>query len=358
MFSNTNQFYVSCFSDQSNEVYPMNTSSQFVCQFEREIELENAQNWEVALSNIFIPPIKRVESQKETDEIKFNTVDGSKTLNSLDSFLEYCITSATNVETYHKNYFAKYLNRATFYDFSTLNKDFKDDYVTTVNAEKTLNFKITLNEFMEDGIYAGFAIKKEGLQSFASITLTELDVYIPISAAAATTSYRMHQIIQLIMRHFDHKFKDLKFEHDYTTAHANNFDSISENKSIFKAFMSDKEYRKNVLFNLISSIARKFQASKKTPGQISHESAPSLLTIYTDVIQERYFGQDLCRVIYFTSASSATFEFKSIVPEQFFPVSNHKFQAFAFKITDENGEDCQFEKGYPPLCLTLNFRRK
>jgi len=54
--ASSNQFYVTLFSNSSNEIYMDNTIAAFMIKLAQPIELNDAENWEVCICEVTFPP--------------------------------------------------------------------------------------------------------------------------------------------------------------------------------------------------------------------------------------------------------------------------------------------------------------
>jgi len=54
--ASSNQFYVTLFSNSSNEIYKDNTLAAFTIKLAQPIELNYAENWEVGICEVSCPP--------------------------------------------------------------------------------------------------------------------------------------------------------------------------------------------------------------------------------------------------------------------------------------------------------------
>ena len=53
----SNQFYVTLFSNSSNDIYKDNTLAAFTIKLAQPIELNYAENWEVGICEVSCPPL-------------------------------------------------------------------------------------------------------------------------------------------------------------------------------------------------------------------------------------------------------------------------------------------------------------
>jgi hypothetical protein len=185
------QFNATFFSNDSFDLFPKNTQSEFTVSLEKELTLEG--DWEVGISELCLNPSGNSEFIKidSRDVVSFAPkLQNPKLFSNLDEFVNYVLNLSVDPFLYTKNYFYAYTNEDILFDELSLKKYFPGDFLSALplqgigyNFQVSELFKIdeTLNNFVPKHYFN----QPEKSKKFASVPM----IFYP------TLHYTMKQVL-------------------------------------------------------------------------------------------------------------------------------------------------------------------
>lgn len=314
-------FYVTLFSNSSQDLYPNNVMSRFTCKLPRPIKLEG--NYRVGLIEIQYPAFQGIvtggndRSDESEDQIIFPSPAKSEKdkILTLKGFANEIIVQAKQPNIYmYDRYFT---------DFTNYNK---------------------LNNF--DKNYSKYKAKSTANEKKNDIYKVAPSV---VQYRASTKEKNIHIVCKKRYKLKELMYEYLKYHYDQYKEYTN-----AELQTQYNILGYD-DY---VVGALLSKNAQDLHYEIKNIMLQTLHDAGFYIAVHTDIIEPRIVGNSISRVLYFGSKKT-NYDLDEIFIQnvQYVPVTKNYIEEISFIITNENGERILFESGYKPISLTLKFKK-
>lgn len=314
-------FYVTLFSNSSQDLYPNNVMSRFTCKLPRPIKLEG--NYRVGLIEIQYPAFQGIvtggndRSDESEDQIIFPSPTKSEKdkILTLKGFANEIIVQAKQPNIYmYDRYFT---------DFTNYNK---------------------LNNF--DKNYSKYKAKSTANEKKNDIYKVAPSV---VQYRASTKEKNIHIVCKKRYKLKELMYEYLKYHYDQYKEYTN-----AELQTQYNILGYD-DY---VVGALLSKNAQDLHYEIKNIMLQTLHDAGFYIAVHTDIIEPRIVGNSISRVLYFGSKKT-NYDLDEIFIQnvQYVPVTKNYIEEISFIITNENGERILFESGYKPISLTLKFKK-
>lgn len=317
-----NEFFVTVFSNSSQDYYPDNTISKFTTRLPRPIKLDG--NYKVGLIEIQYPPIVGVINTEGDDQEDCITIpvtrNNENTKVSIENFINILVMGSKRCELYTNDRY----------------------YEEFMDVKKLDNFEKNFQEY-RDFVGKPGQINNEGIKGLYEIVPTvkqfrsEDFKTIPLNPIG---SYKMKHMIYKFLQYYFHNYK--KF-------------TQAELSADYK--INQQKYIKGVL---LKQNLREFIDIIKSRVELNYAKKPDTmyLAVHCDIIAPRIIGGSISKVLYFGSkALNSKLEETYVQNVQYIPVIKDYMEEISFFISDETGTRVLFESGYKPLSITLHFVR-
>lgn len=312
------EFFVTLFSNSSQDVYPENTMSRFTCRLPRPIKLEG--DYKVGLVEIQYPPYQGVVSNNESSD----EFEDQITLPKVSPFLKNNTVSLYGfIDILIEN-----MKRPTLYMYDRYFKDFLD-YVTLDNFEETFN------KYGDD----------------IEVESNEVYTVIPV-----VKQFRANDLVQKVEIKANKIYKLKELVYQYLKYHFNIYKGFTSSE-LSQQYQIDEEHVIGTLlsqaFNDFLRAFKEVLFTRNKPNEVGFYFA-----VHTDIIAPRIIGNSISKVLYFGSQKTDNdLDELYIHNIQYVPVVKNYIEEISFIITNENGERLLFESGYRPISLTLRFEK-
>lgn len=315
---NENEFYVTLFSNSSQDIYPENTMSRFTCRLPRPIKLEG--NYRVGLVEIQYPPFQGVVSNNELsdefeDEITLPEVSSflkNKTL-PLSGFIHFLIDNMKQPSIYlYERYFHEFM-----------------DYLKLDNFEE--NFK--------------------KYQSNAGAETNEVFSVVPL-----VKKFKSSDTTKKVEIKANRKYKLKEIVYEYLKYHFKTYKSFTKQELADEYQMGEEHIVGGLLQENMYEFIKVFKKELLTSQLVV--DIGFYIAVHTDIIAPRIIGNSISKVLYFGSKkTNHDLDELYIQNVQYVPVVKNYIEEISFIITNENGKRILFESGYRPVSITLRFEK-
>lgn len=315
------EFFVTLFSNSSQDVYPENTMSRFTCRLPRPIKLEG--NYKVGLVEIQYPPYQGVVSNNELSD----DFEDQITLPKVSPFLK---TNTLSLSGFI-NLLIENMKRPTLYMYQRYFHEFLDYF-------KLDNFEENFNKYGSD-------IEVETKET------EEVFTVIPL-----VKQFRSNDLVKKVEIKANKIYKLKELIYQYLKYHFNTYKGFTSNELSQEYQMNEEHIIGSLLYNNLQDfigVFRKVLFSRLVPADVGFYFA-----VHTDIIAPRIIGNSISKVLYFGSQKTYDdLDELYIQNIQYVPVVKNYIEEISFIITNENGERLLFESGYRPVSLTLRFEK-
>lgn len=317
-------FYVTLFSNSSQNIFPTNSSSKFTLRLPKPLDFKN-EAWSVGLVDIMHPVIEGhvVGDEMEQDLVKFPPVHKQETTKCLEfePFIKYTIFNSRKPEVYSKRYFHSFLNIEFLKEFQ-INEALSRYKTTLTEASSKLGVKLfeILPQFRDSNI----ADKKHCI-------FFNYD-----------TPYTMRQILW--------RFLD---------AYYNLYLEAESNPAIFSQVGLIRESNKTIAEALLLYATSFMNKVREIVGKrTSLYEHSNYLLIYADFIKPSIVGNTFARLLYSTMRKKDVNEDLILVQHvKYLLIEKIFIEDVSYLFADEQSRQIKFEDGYLPTSLVLHFKR-
>lgn len=316
---NMEDFYLTLFSNTSQQIYPNNSTSKFTLKLPKPVIL-NGGDWCVGLTECHHPSILgSVDGNSIVDEIVFPLIEKAYVYRyDLQNLVMFMLAHAAKPELYTKRYFNEFLDLERLKNFDVDEKINEAKVPLLPDHPKSfcINFYTVASEYRGDIKKTGFWFQSE-------------------------RKYTMKQLIWIILKTYYDVFIDAK-----------------KNPSILGVYgllMEGKTVAEMLQLYALTFV----NAVRVYSDHFSRSVTESnYLLIYSDFVDQSVCGNTLSRLLYITNRKNAIEEdVINVQNVRYIPIAKNYIEDMSFFFSDERSRQIIFESGFKPTLIVLHFKR-
>lgn len=320
MSTGSDNFYITLFSNSSQNLFEKNSTSKFTVRLPKPIYVKENEAWEVGLVDCYHPVIIGTIEEgfdDEQDVIIFPTT----TRKEFDwKVVMYTILHLSKrPELYTKRYFHEFLSIKNLKEFDV--SPHLSKYKTTPDPKSANLIKVT-----------PFNISPQYREATQNIDIIYLET---------NKKYTLRQVLWLILNYYHQIY--LKAEKGDTAI----FERLGILKEEDKTIAEILQLYALSIINFIRSYITNLW-----------ENTSNYLLLYTDIIKPNIVGEGFSKLLYCTmrrkEAVEDMIEVKNV---KYYQLDKKFIEEISFYFADENSRQIVFENGFLPTCIILHFRR-
>lgn len=316
-------FYVTVFSNQSDDLYPQNSKSRFTAKLPKPLTFDKNKEYVVGLSEAYFSPVigTTTSLDPELDVIQLPLQFKKEARSSdLDILIDLILNSAKEPRIYTIHYFRSFLNLRKL-------KSFETD--PDINQHKT-----ELDETKPRYFFKLFSFAAKYKDASNNEKFIELD---------ADRKYSLKQIMWRVLDTFYKIFVEA----------AKNPNAIPDfNVDTYQGTVAENTFAVANIFvqTFLYHVMQRFDLR-------NHSS--NYILLYTDIIRERMISNSLSKVLYVTNRNKNILTEEIYVKNlQYIPLAQTYIEEVSVAMYDEEGQLLVLDsEDGNPTCVQLHFKR-
>lgn len=361
------------FSNDSLEVYPNNTLSEFSCELNQEIVLSQSYKWEAGLAQIDLNPCGTMTSlqrvSKDLISVYKKTSGDSPSLpetaghedssdntkfTDMQSFVNWIMLHSLTPQLYTREYFSKYNDPSVDYSQETLTKFFQVDFIQTVTSKQYVVLNIPIANLLSDKV--GKDIIPMDYKALPKAS--HLSIRFPVDQGALTMKMIVQCCIRSLLRNFSNGYLG-------SSENARMFFyAINAYKDVEEMNKFRRKHHKHGIILVHKFVSKFVDAVQAYRMKLDDEEKELLdarfLFLYTDILRLNICGSIATRLLHVT-AYDATFRedyfHEKPMRIDYFPIEKTRFKNVSFLLNNEHGNNLSFASSFSPSHIALHFRR-
>lgn len=315
-------FYVTLFSNTSQDLFPDNSTSKFTVKLPKAISIPHNENWKCGLVECSHPRIMgTINGPGAQDEIIFQSApDESLYYTSvLGNFIIFVLENTNYVSLYTKRYFQDFLDLDNLKEF-------------TVN-EKMLRHKTEI----QPGEQAFKVAFYPAAFQFRTAEEPVKDYFVFVIGKP----YTMREILWTVLNTYYKILNEGEITKEILIKHG----ILFENKTTSEMLLIYAKTFVNVLHQLLST-------------QGLNRKISNFLLMYTDIVESQIVGNSISKLLYATPRNADVDKDQILIRNtKYLPLCKSFIEDISFYFADEAGHQIVFESGFLPAYVVLHFKR-
>lgn len=360
------------FSNDSLEIYPNNTLSEFSSELNQEVVLSPAYKWEAGLAQIDLNPcgtmtsMQRVSKDlisvyKKTSGDSPSIADGSgqetshenKKFTVMQDFVDWIMQHSLTPHLYTSEYFSKYNDQSVDYSPETLTKFFQIDFIPIITAKQFVVLTIPITDLLSKQI-DGDNIP---MDYRAMPKTTHVTIRFPVDQGALTMKMVIQSCIRSLLQSFSSGFVGSSENARLFFYAIGAYDDIAE---MNKFRRKHHKHGSLLVHKFVSKFMNAVQIYRSKLEDVTPLRDSRFLFLYSDISRLNICGSIASRLLY-VAPYDATFRedyfHERPIRIEYFPVEKTRFKNISFLINNEHGLNLKFASSFSPSHIALHFRR-